>query len=1176
MAWNYRILPDAYQQVEYIQTDGSAYIDTGFQPYYADNNTRIMGVFSLPEKTPGSLIGASGKNKKYFYIPNPDYRNDLPSEYQQVEYLESSSTQFINTGYKPGNLTRICMECEFPYANANTSQILFGARTDQKEKSFTLTLVSSHYRYCYNTVEVNFASYFSDKISIDLDKGSLTIIGSEDQYTSTKTATFTTVYNLYLFGLNNKNTFKYGAYARIYNCQIFDNDVLIKDYIPCYRKSDDVPGLYDTVSGEFLINSGTGEFNIGNNVNEEILDDPNTYEDAAIGFGINNDHRYEASYSEQQKTFEMSNDKWIEDFDIDYMQLTEPDSDPFVNNTNVKLSYAKENGYITISGRHKTSSSYSGNYSYKISNFSIDPGKYYFWGSNQSAVKFKLFDSNNVLIGIDSGDGVTFDILETTTISIYIVITVSLIVYTETYTDQYGSHSVQRYRATPFPITLKPRLHEVVFHPGEILDKFTLNLNSNSCDTISSGVVESVSFNTNAKFELEESLLIFASQNSENIVCCNQEATLYSLKIFDGSKLLHEYIPCYEKSSNIAGVYDVIDKTFITNASEIGYLLCGPDILPNYAPNIISTERSTDFVTEYAGLPEEYQQIEYLGSTGTQYIKTNYFPNRGTKVVGKFSVPKQSILNSTCLFGERDTYHSITSWELSYDKKERKLISDVGTVEANSIKVANGAVVTFEITTSTSLLNIYSKHSENNFGGQSNYMFYIFASNSHNADILHSNCRLYTFKILEGDNVCADFIPCYRKSDKVGGLYNVIDNTFYEDYAETKLPFDFGPEVNEPVEEDLVTGDLYLYVLDKDFNPIAVLDEYSSLIWSDRYDECGNFELQIPYNKDLMDNVLKQDNYCRIDLSDRCMIIEKIQYDIDENDARTVIVSGRSSESILERRVIWKKKSFGKEASESDDGKEHKEQIQKIMKTLIEENIISPSDEKRQITNFKFKEVSDEKIDDMKIIDTYSGEDILSIVSSICTEKQIGFKVEFTDNNEFIFSIYRGVDRTYDQSDREYVVFSPYYDNLRNSSFFSSAEEFRNFMVIGKGESSYLTVFNENETEPTGIARKEVYVNKNELMKDNQTSINDKSAKRKGKKKLAVDYKVKKGFEGEIVPYMIYSYRKDYFIGDKVQLEDDYGHTFSVYISEVVITKDQNGLTVIPTFKDIEVKWDET
>ena len=55
-----------------------------------------------------------------------------------------------------------------------------------------------------------------------------------------------------------KQAFKY--------CKIYDNNTLVRNFVPCYRKADNVAGLYDLVNGVFYTNAGTGTFIVGGNV----------------------------------------------------------------------------------------------------------------------------------------------------------------------------------------------------------------------------------------------------------------------------------------------------------------------------------------------------------------------------------------------------------------------------------------------------------------------------------------------------------------------------------------------------------------------------------------------------------------------------------------------------------------------------------------------------------------------------------------------------------------------------------------------------------------------------------------------------------------------------------------------------------------------------------------------
>lgn len=80
--------------------------------------------------------------------------------------------------------------------------------------------------------------------------------------------------SMILFGVTNheNSVTPFGAYnMKVYRLKLYENDVLVRDYVPCYRTSDNVIGLYDTVNKVFYQNNGTGSFNKGNDVG--IIDD---------------------------------------------------------------------------------------------------------------------------------------------------------------------------------------------------------------------------------------------------------------------------------------------------------------------------------------------------------------------------------------------------------------------------------------------------------------------------------------------------------------------------------------------------------------------------------------------------------------------------------------------------------------------------------------------------------------------------------------------------------------------------------------------------------------------------------------------------------------------------------------------------------------------------------------
>ena len=219
----------------------------------------------------------------------------------------------------------------------------------------------------------------------------------------------------------------------------------------------------------------------------------------------------------------------------------------------------------------------------------------------------------------------------------------------------------------------------------------------------------------------------------------------------------------------------------------------------------------------------------------------------------------------------------------------------------------------------------------------------------------------------------------------------------------------------------MADSELIVYVYNKSFQLVAIMDRYSSMNWSDRYDECGVFELKLPYDSKY-NKVFVKDYYCKIEYSDRWMIIEKVQIDQEEDSPAMMTVSGRSLESILERRIILEKAEFGEEKKEVS--------VQDSIKKLLTSNIISPKDSNRKISNFKFSASTDTAITKLKFSETYDKDELYSVIQGICQDKHIGFKIVLDASNNFVFSLFKGKDRSKSSNTTSYVVFSPYYDNL--------------------------------------------------------------------------------------------------------------------------------------------------
>lgn len=358
---------------------------------------------------------------------------------------------------------------------------------------------------------------------------------------------------------------------------------------------------------------------------------------------------------------------------------------------------------------------------------------------------------------------------------------------------------------------------------------------------------------------------------------------------------------------------------------------------------------------------------------------------------------------------------------------------------------------------------------------------------------------------------------------------------------------------------------MVLLVLDTDLKPISIVDIYESFIWTDRYYEYGDFELYTSMNDNLLD-IFKQDYYLQNLDSEHAMIIEKLRIETDVEEGNHLTVSGRSLESILKRRIIWGQKSI-------------KGNLQNGIKTLLDDCIISPSNGDRKIDNFIFEASDDEAITGLTLDAQYTGDNLYNIISGICQEKNIGFKITINDRNQFVFKLYAGADRSYNQTKNPYVVFSPTYDNIVNSNYVESRMALYNVTLVGgEGEGAerrYATV-----GSAKGLGRREIFTDARDISSDvgNGVVLSDSEyyskLEQRGKENLAQNKEIT-SFEGEAETNVMYKYGVDFFNGDIVQIANEYGHETSVRVIEIVMSESEEGLSVYPTFTSIE-KGDQT
>ena len=355
-----------------------------------------------------------------------------------------------------------------------------------------------------------------------------------------------------------------------------------------------------------------------------------------------------------------------------------------------------------------------------------------------------------------------------------------------------------------------------------------------------------------------------------------------------------------------------------------------------------------------------------------------------------------------------------------------------------------------------------------------------------------------------------------------------------------------------------------IYVLDKSFNRLKILDECQSILWVDRFNKPGEFELYLGADEKLL-QYLKIGYYLYQKTSEHLMIIETIKVETNVDDMDHFIVKGRSIECILERRIVWKR-------TDINDTK-----VQTAIKRLMNENVISPTDSSRAIPGVIFQDNADVILDAMKMNGQYTGDNLLEVITEICDTFKIGFKMIPNDNNQFIFSLFVATDRSYDQETENYVVFSPKFDNIFNTAFTETDEKYKNVtLVMGDGEDEDRKRYVVGTV--SGLERRELYTDARDISSkdpedpEQEIPLTDynKMLEQRGKEKLQ-ETKREKTFETKLDPYQTFQYGRDFFIGDIVQVRNEFGIEGSARIVEYVMSESaEKGLEHYPTFEAIQ------
>lgn len=194
---------------------------------------------------------------------------NLPSEYQEVEWIESHGTEYINTGIYINNSTNF--DIDYAITEAVQYGAILGLEYQYHPSVYYFGIVldgniNRNYIHVGNneTIFNNTYAQLNLKTNAKYTSNNKTVVVTNTNGTITQVHSYSNIstssYPIYLYAIDRNGNPADISKAKIYHVVISDENGIVGDFIPCYRKSDEEGGMYDFVTNQFFTNQGSGAF----------------------------------------------------------------------------------------------------------------------------------------------------------------------------------------------------------------------------------------------------------------------------------------------------------------------------------------------------------------------------------------------------------------------------------------------------------------------------------------------------------------------------------------------------------------------------------------------------------------------------------------------------------------------------------------------------------------------------------------------------------------------------------------------------------------------------------------------------------------------------------------------------------------------------------------------------
>lgn len=190
-------------------------------------------------------------------------RAALPAGYRAVDYIESDGNEYIDTGYVPKSTTRVVATFSIP--SVDVGAVWSGCSSDGNAFGWCVNPSKSAITVGMNKWVTTAKSWVPDTEVHTIEFASGVQKLDNVAFDTQLTVSSLPAVSMYLFAFHESGV-KYAGRLRLYSCQIYEGEDLVRDYVPC--AIGDQGALFDQKAGSLATKGGSGTFAVPKGVPE--------------------------------------------------------------------------------------------------------------------------------------------------------------------------------------------------------------------------------------------------------------------------------------------------------------------------------------------------------------------------------------------------------------------------------------------------------------------------------------------------------------------------------------------------------------------------------------------------------------------------------------------------------------------------------------------------------------------------------------------------------------------------------------------------------------------------------------------------------------------------------------------------------------------------------------------